>query len=420
MAFSRTMDGDGPFGGFGGSPQFSRRPGLKLPSEPMLRQLAAVAAAVALLAPLLLARVPVLEHYPEHLARLGLLVPGEARPDLAALGRLLLRFRPGLAMDASVALLAQAMPLAVAARLLLALAIGLPPLGSVLLHRAWFGRGMWWPWLALLTGVNAFVLLGLLDYQLGIGLALIGAAWHARRGGRRWGPAALAGMAGWGVACAAAHPMALAVLLLAMLSTLSGRARGPVRAGAVMPVAAAAVAPLLLYLLGAALGADGADGLWSAIAGGIDWHPVARALWLLSPFATAATWLGEATALLVLAPLVWSGWRRRLTVAPEARVALAGLALAYLVLPGEPGETGLVFQRAALPLALVAIAGLRPRLDGPVAECLVIGCVMLIGFRGAAVANAWQAREQAAPAMGRAAAAASPVAARSVGAFVHL
>jgi hypothetical protein len=78
--------------------------------------------------------------------------------------------------DATIALLANLMPPPVAGKILMALGLLLPLLGTVALHDAIFGNRSWWPLTAALVVYNGAFLAGLFDFTVGIGGAMLGAA----------------------------------------------------------------------------------------------------------------------------------------------------------------------------------------------------------------------------------------------------
>jgi hypothetical protein len=369
----------------------------------------AVAALVALVvvAPLAVTRIPPMVDYPNHLARMHVLATGAASPALARMFEIDWAFIPNMAMDLVVPLLAQAMALDVAGRLFIALAMLLPPLGVVALHRAWFGRSAGWPWIAVLASANAFIFFGFLNYVVGVGMALLAAAWHARwlaRPAKGWfGAAVLAAL--WGIACILSHLTALALLLLLMVSTELGNWRGGTRPqgnsphrnwlGRVAVALAAVVTPLALYkafgpthnyasggVLGQAVAQIREFGLFS--------DPHKRAIWSIAAFAAAVPWVASATAALVVAAPAAAALQRRLAIAPQMLLAAGSLAVAYLVLPTELADNGMVYQRLALPLALVLLAGVWPRLSPRLALGFAAAAVALVGVRSALLGVQWQ------------------------------
>ena len=357
-----------------------------------LRAPAGLAMAVLLVSPLAAVRVPFLMDYPNHLARLHVLATGAAAPALRAMFHVEWAFIPNMAIDLVVPALAQVMPLSVAGRLFIALAILLPPLGVVALHRAWFRARAGWPWIAVLAAVNACLVLGFLNYVAGVGLALLGAAWHARARDRAdpWPAIARASLLGaaWGVACLLSHIVAFGLLVLLMLSTEAAQLARRPRLRRALPIAATMLVPLLLYhAFGPSRNYTSAGALAAAarqiLHDGMLSQPYFRARWLFA----AATGESEATGAVAVAllalPVAWAAWRQRLAVAPQMLLAFVGLAVAYALLPEALAGNGMVYERLSLPLALVGIAGVRPLLAGRQAAALALAVVVLLGVRSA-------------------------------------
>ena len=355
---------------------------------------AAIAVLLGLLltAQLLPVRIPFLLDYPNHLARMHVLATGAADPALHAMYRVVWAFIPNMLMDLVVPPLAHVLPLTVAGKLFIALAMLLPAVGVVALHRAWFRVRSWWPWIAVLPAVNACLVLGFLNYVTGVGLALLGAAWHARRRDRGIGWPAVAGTALlgvlWGVACLLAHIVAFGLLVLLMLSTeaASGLRRPLVRRLA--PIVATALVPLVLYRAfgpGASYASGGALALAARqiLEGGLLSQPYFRARWLFAAATGETEWIGAVAVALMILPVLWSAWQRRLAVAPQMMAAVAVLAVLYAVLPPVLVDNGMVYERLSLPLALLAIAGLHPRLAARPAAALALAVVALVGVRSA-------------------------------------
>jgi hypothetical protein len=139
-----------------------------------LRLLSAAFVLVALtLSPLLWAAVPPLVDYPNHLARMWVLVQNGALPELAQNYVVAWRLLPNLAMDLIVPALAQIMPLEIAGRLFIALTMLSLLAGTMTLHRALYGRLGLWPLSALLFLYNAALFWGFLNCLFGIGMFLL-------------------------------------------------------------------------------------------------------------------------------------------------------------------------------------------------------------------------------------------------------
>ena len=137
---------------------------------------------VILVAPLALVDVPPLLDYPNHLARAYVLAYGQADGHLSQMYASHWTIIPNLAIDLILPPLLLIMPVHAAGRILLAVALVLPVAGTVLYSRAVFAQRSYWPLAACLVACNGLFLLGFINFQLGIGLALTCAAiWRRLR-----------------------------------------------------------------------------------------------------------------------------------------------------------------------------------------------------------------------------------------------
>jgi hypothetical protein len=153
-----------------------------------LRRLACVAAYVVLgaftLSPLLSAAVPPLVDYPDHLARIWVLLHAQDIPALASNYVVDWRLLPNLAVDLVLPLIAHVLPLEAAGRLFIALTMASLVLGSVALQRVLHGRVGFWPLASLLFVYNSVLYWGFVNFLFTLGLALLAfAAWVASE---RW------------------------------------------------------------------------------------------------------------------------------------------------------------------------------------------------------------------------------------------
>ncbi len=129
-----------------------------------------------LVAPLLVCDLPPLIDYPNHLARLFVLasLPGDA--ELAKFYAPHWSVIPNLALDLAGPPLMHVLPVYVAGRLLIAVAVLLPVLGTIAYASALGGR--WWALGAGLVAYNNCLLYGFLNFSIALGLALLlAAAW---------------------------------------------------------------------------------------------------------------------------------------------------------------------------------------------------------------------------------------------------
>ena len=338
------------------------------------------------MAPLLIADVPPILDYPNHLARLVLLAAG---PDDPVLGRIATphwAVIPDLAVDVLGPPLLRVLPVHVAGRLLLGGILLLNLAGGLALHRVWFGRARWWPLASGLAAYNEGFLLGFLNWQIGCGLAMLaGAGWAACRARRP-----VATLAGGVLASAAlffCHPMALAFFLaLAAGTELAGAAswrEWPRRAAGLLPLLAV---PLCLAgrseLAGAAAAAH-----WMT-----PWLKLGQAA---APFVNYVPWLDYGSAALVYGGIglgLWRGWCR---LAPPARPVLAGLALLYWPLPFDLMSGSFLDTRVALMAGFLTFAATdwtgAPR---PAGRAVAVAAVALLAVRMGVLASVWWGQRQ--------------------------
>ena len=129
-----------------------------------------------LLVPILLVEVPPLTDYPNHLARSYVLAYGQERPILNQMVVADWKIVPNLAIDLILPPLLQIFPVLIAGRIVLALCLLIPTSGAVALSYAYFRRRSFFQMGAGFVAFNALFLLGLINFQISIGVALWGAA----------------------------------------------------------------------------------------------------------------------------------------------------------------------------------------------------------------------------------------------------
>jgi hypothetical protein len=132
---------------------------------------AVVGLCLVLLAPLLIVDVPPMGDYPNHLARAFVL---SALPDDAVLAKFYApnwSIIPNLAIDLLAPSMMHVLPVHVVGRLIIAVSLLLPVLGTIAYNTAFGGR--WWPLCVGLIAYNSCLLYGFLNFSLGLGLALL-------------------------------------------------------------------------------------------------------------------------------------------------------------------------------------------------------------------------------------------------------
>ncbi|HEY0183080.1 MAG TPA: hypothetical protein VGC09_09760 [Rhodopila sp.] len=161
---------------------------------------------VTLLAPLFVVDVPPLLDYPNHLARAFIL---DSLPQDAVLAQFYAphwSIIPNLALDLILPPLIHVLPVHIAGRLVIAVAVLLPVCGSVAYNSALGGR--WWSLGVGLIAYNDCLLLGFLNFSIALGLALLLAAGWLRWREEHPGPAIILAIAG-ALALFACHLMGL-------------------------------------------------------------------------------------------------------------------------------------------------------------------------------------------------------------------
>lgn len=137
--------------------------------------------------PVFAAPVPPLADFVNHLARMHVLAGQADHPLLAELYRVRWAVIPNLIMDAVVPPLARAIGIYPAGQAFALLTLALLATGPMAVHRALYGRFSPLPMVAVLFLYNGMLLFGLMNYLLGLGIALWGlAAWIALRDRSAW------------------------------------------------------------------------------------------------------------------------------------------------------------------------------------------------------------------------------------------
>lgn len=308
-------------------------------------------AIVALIAPFFVFETIPLYDLPNHIVRQYLLfapnIPG-ADAYYAAHWRLI----PNLAMEGWVFVLHKIISIDLAIRTFLALTVAQLVLGTLALHHALFGRCGRLPLAAGLFAYSGPVLLGLVNFCFGLGLALGVAALWLRWRERGFSIGILGLLA---TLILLTHLFAFFIYAVFVASCWAGVATTRLRAGVPASRVMSATVRALLHL---ALPA----GIYLAampheqfvyVTTGFGWQEkVAAIASLLSyndPIFDELYLFAIVTAAILLAP--------RLTIAPQVWWPLASLTVAFLVLPHRLGQATFVDFRLPLCLVLILIGG---------------------------------------------------------------
>jgi hypothetical protein len=352
------------------------------PPSPALWWAAVAGLCLALVAPLALVDVPPLLDYPNHLARLVVLAFGPADPVLARFYAPRWGIIPDLGIDLLGVPLLHLLPVHVAGRAIIGIVVLTPVLGAIAYSRAAFGRCSWWALGAGLVAYNQMLLLGFLNFTLGLGLALwLAAAWLAWRKTRPW--RALAIVVPGAAALFFCHLMGLlflALLLGAQELAWLWRTRGRTGlVGRVAAVLAVGVVPAALYAASSLQDMAGAA-VFPSLA--------TKASQLLAPFVNVILPLDIVTAALVAGAVLGLLLSGRCRVTASAGIALALALLLYAVAPAEFKGTANLDARFVILLGYLLFAALLPlRLPRPLAVVLVL----LFAARMVVLSAAWYA-----------------------------
>ncbi|MDB5447992.1 MAG: hypothetical protein JWQ97_3309 [Phenylobacterium sp.] len=351
--------------------------------------LAAVFIVAVSLAPFLVVDVPAVLDYPNHLARFYILAHPHD-PVLSLMYAPHWAVLPNVGMDLLGQALLRVAPPSVGGRIILALSLLAPAAGTTLYARAAFGRWTWWSLGAGVIAFNGIFSLGFMNFLLGLGLALAGAAaWRALRRRGRDAVTALAG-AVIGLAVFFCHLSGFGFFALLVGAQEADELYRERRAGrlssrrlvaAAVRLAVALGPPLALYALTHRATEHG-DAL------GWKWRPkLVEALIPFMAYDRRAT-LIMAVVVGAVAILVWRQARR----ASGVVLALALLAILYLVAPFEGAGGTFVDTRLPLMAALLLFAGLEPSLSRRAGRAAAAIFALLALGRAAEVGVAWQGR----------------------------
>jgi hypothetical protein len=339
--------------------------------------------------PVLMAGLPPLFDYPNHLARMHVLVAAGGGGPLDTYYQLNWDGQPDLAMDLIVPLLMRVMPLEAAGQIFILLVFALLAGGTLWLHRIVHRTWSYWPLAGFLFLYCRVLLWGFLNYLFGVGLALCGLAlWLALARRPAWLRILVSSVLALAVyfshiAAFGAYALMVAGLEVEPLRVLAVAREWRRLAGRLVVLGIQFVAPVAVFLthwqtsdsdvLGFARFWRKADLLFSVFD---NYH---------RPF--------DVLCFLVLVGLLGVlAARRRLGIARVPAGALALLAAAYLLLPSQLlGGSG-ADHRMPIVLFLLLIAASAPRFDR---RASALGVAALLGVmflaRIGAIEQVWSA-----------------------------
>lgn len=364
-----------------------------------LWRLGIAVALVAVALPGLIVAMPPLLDYPNHYVRIWLLAGGI---NTAPVSNFYVSDWSAAWTNVGIDLLARGVGPIIGARtlapLLLALALALPPLGAILLHRRLFDG--WKPW-QLGIPVAAFattLLAGFLNYHIGLGLALIAASldpWMERRASpvqlllARLAIATLllvVHIFSLGFYAVLLGGLALGPRLQTLLATQEAR-RAALR---ILAIAVTVAVPLAAFFLTAPI-VPGAGSSYT------EWGPTTLK-YKIDVLRCALGTYDPAIDYLFFAPflglVIVAAFRRTLGAHQGLLVSTAGLIVLSMIAPQWAAETAWVDTRLPIMALLTLLAALNPQVGGARATA-VVGAAMLaltVG-RAAWIGDIWDQRQ---------------------------
>ena len=337
-----------------------------------------------LVAPLLTVDVPPLLDYPNHLARVFILASLPSDKVLALFYAAHWSVIPNLALDLIAPPLIRILPVHVVGRLLIAAALLLPAIGAIAYNTALGGR--WWSLGVGLAAFNVCLLYGFLNFEIGLGVALLLAAFWLRWRERYPARTIALSMTG-ALVLFTCHLMGLVFFGLLIGGAESfqiarERSRGALLRRTGMLVAIFAM-PAILYA-GSALRHLGGDAEFLPLS--------AKLLQLPAAFTNYDRQLDMTTALAAIGLPALCLLARKGRVPGRAAVPIALLLVVFLAAPFAWKGTQSLDTRFAIMLAFMLFAGFVPVGWPPALRLGAAGVlILLFAARMSVLTAAWTA-----------------------------
>ncbi len=347
---------------------------------------------VGSLIPVWMVVVPPLGDYPNHLARMHILLNASSSAVLSQFYEVHWSVIPNLAMDLIVPPIARLVPLEVAGKIFVTLTLALLSSGALALHYALHRRFSAWPFATFLLLYNGVFLYGVLNFLFGLGLVFWALAawihWPTPRAARK--------LLFFEVVCLLlffAHLAALGIFVLTTLVyevVLDRRQGGHIGVSQAGWLAALASGPVLLVLLfvmstpsGSAAEPPFQYGTPSSAAAMKLW-----AMWLL--FANYNNPLDLGTLGLMVCIVVYSGLTGRLSVHPTLRWPLTAVGLAFVAMPFQVFGSNFADSRILVAAAFLFVSAASVQTSVALGRGLALSLLILFGARMAMLLDNWR------------------------------
>jgi hypothetical protein len=300
--------------------------------------------ALVALIPIASVGLPPILDYPNHLARMHILAALPDTADLARYYRTAWAPIPDLAFDAIVPLLAHAVPVEIAMRLVLAATLLGVAGGCVALHRAAFARWSPWPLFSFLMLYNRMLLWGFLNYLVGLALMLWAlAAWMALERRPAWQRIAV-GLV-FATAIYLAHLAAFGAYALALIGVSLAASSGKLRSTA---IAAVTLLPAAILFMTAPTSSAGTHFEYG--------NPLRKFDLPVSIFDNYDRIFDGATFGIMLIATIVGLVRHRITLHARLRWSLAALLVAFIAMPSRLLSASGIDHRLPVAIALLFVA----------------------------------------------------------------
>jgi hypothetical protein len=287
---------------------------------------------VALVTPVLAAQVPPLTDYPNHLARCYVLAFGSRDAVLSQMFSAHWQIIPNMAIDLLLPALMHIFSPLTAGRIVLALCLLTPTTGAIALSYAFFQRRSFWQLSAGFAAFNVLFLMGFMNFALGIGIAMWGAAAWVQYRDKKLLVAIFTGVV-VGILVFFFHLMGFCfyALLVGCYEFFAIADRGLTAPGAIssavkrlLVTVIPFVVPVALYVLSPLGKAEGAP----------IWASRGRKLWsVLIPFLDYSVAFDLLVILPVIGFLLLCVWRGKSQVSRPGALCATILLFAYAILP---------------------------------------------------------------------------------------
>ena len=365
--------------------------------------LAIALAFVGLLVPLLIVDVPPVLDYPNHYARMWLIAGGA---QLAPLDQMYAvdwsQASTNIGIDLMAQIFGHLLGAGAVAKTCLIASILLPCLGCLWLHRRVFGGAHWWQLTFVLPAFGKTGLAGFMNFNIGVGLALVGAVIDENLV-RRGRVATFCGRAVIATVTLIFHPFATLAYAGLVVAMIVGREMPDLRSPGVL-------ADKVLGTLMAALAIGLPVGLLLTLSPHspldvergrtlLGWAPFSapgKLGDLLTAYRAYVPWFDGLVALITLAIAGLAICIRRCSV--HVGLLLAGLAFAAvaLVMPARIGDAYWVETRLPVFATFILLASIRPEFAFSGRRlAMVSGALLALGLaRTAVVGTAWSRGQQ--------------------------